>query len=115
MEFSDQVNPEATPRFLSGRARELIVPLEEPIVFAGEEVHSITCRRMTGREVEAWYETPESERSPLPTAIASRDLLDALDADDFMRVQGVALGFFPRAWRTADTSTPETSETSSPS
>lgn len=94
-----------------GPARQITVPLTWPIVVEGVRVDTVVVRRLRVAEVRSYVAAvqagqeaslPMYERldgAPLPKAA-----LDALDSDDFDKLDAAALDFLPLALRGDPTS-----------
>jgi hypothetical protein len=93
----------ALPRFVGGRQREQVVPLEWPIEYDGKVWDKIRVKRVTVAEMSAYLEALKDDaNAPVPLFDAPRQVLDALDADDDETLSKVAADFFPRRWRAAN-------------
>ena len=116
MPGDSQTETTSTVRYLRGRPRETVVALDEPVEVDGVAYHSFTVRRLTTRDLDAYFTRGEVERDERPMANVdiSAGVLDVLDADDAIRLRSASLDFLPRSWRTDDEPTPE-SVGSSPS
>jgi hypothetical protein len=93
-------------RIISPKERSASVTLEWPVEFDGETYESITIRRITGRELEAYIETitamPEGGLSPKsPMIDCPPEVYDALDADDRARLEAALFPFLPLSLRAA--------------
>ena len=99
--------PEAVVAFAEGGpARQVSVPLTFPIVVDGVRVDTVVVRRLRVAEVRAYVAAVQDGREaslpmyerldgvPLPKAA-----LDALDSDDFDRLDASAFDFLPLALR----------------
>ena len=88
-------------KFVPGKSRDRVVPLEYPVEFAGKTYDSITVRRMTGNEV-AEFVANSADVKTLPMFDCPKEVIDALDADDSETLMTAVLDFLPRALRPAN-------------
>lgn len=86
-------------RFVGDRPRGTLVPLDWPVEVDGVTWTVIPCRRITARELDAFYEAGPGKQLQLPTIDAPAAVIAELDADDADRVREVALDFLPRSLR----------------
>ena len=93
----------APPRFVSEQKRFRIIPLE----YDGKVYDAITVRRMTAQEVADWQ---GSDERTLPMVEAPLAVIDALDADDALKVNEAINDFLPHVLREAIEPDPQTGE-----
>ena len=88
------------------RARHAEYTLEWPIEHEGETIDSITLRRLTGGEVAGLQERMIGDGATDAAMIAAfadrpAEVIAALDADDFLELKDMVVGFLPRRIREA--------------
>lgn len=100
------------PRFVGSKARSMQIDLEWPVEYGDVGYTHVNLRRLTQGEIAEWMKEIQSQQSsglslawpvlrddadlPLPSG-----LLEALDADDFDRINEQVMGFLPRRFRGA--------------
>lgn len=104
--MTEEAEVKKEARIVSPKERSASVPLEWPIDFDGKTWDSVTIRRITGRELEAYVEAiaalPEDALSlKSPMIDCPPEVYDALDADDRARLEAALLPFLPRSLRAA--------------
>lgn len=99
-------------RYLSAKPRSLDVKLDWPVSWNGNDYYSIKCERMSGRELDEFFDLPAEQRTFLPTIKAPAELIAELDADDQVKVREVGLSFLPRSLGLGSQSNPEVSDLS---
>lgn len=80
-----------------GKATEQVVPLEYPVEYDGKIWESLTVRRVSGRDFQNMAEAGDD--AVFLTAMltgAPREVIEAMDGEDFIEVQGVVKAFLPR-------------------
>lgn len=97
----------APPRFVNQQKRFRTIPLEWPLEYDGKIYDAITVRRMTAQEVADWQ---GSDERTLPMVEAPLAVIDALDADDALKVNEAIHDFLPHALREAIEPAPPTGE-----
>lgn len=100
--------PAPTVRYLSGRTRETVIHLAEPVEVDGTTYSSFTVRRLTARDLEDYRRQTPEERAerPIINIDISRTVYDALDADDSERLGGASYDFLPQFLRGESEPTP---------
>lgn len=101
----DENEGPAPPTFVAnGRSRSEIVPLEWPVEFDGKVWDKITVSRMTAAQVDAFTDALKvtGDKTPLPMFDAPVAVIEALDADDSIRLNEVVSRFLPRALQSAE-------------
>jgi len=122
MSQTDKPAPVANKFVGAGAFR--VVDLQYPVEFDGKVYEKITVRRMTVAEVREFIrEAAENPDVTMQTMIdVPAGVLEALDYDDFEKVDGTIYDFLPRLLREAydqsrkaGESTPSSSQTSADS
>lgn len=105
------------PKFVGGPPRSRTVTLTYPVEYDGKVYRTITVTRMTVAQVRDFTvqvsDDPDGAR--LPMFDAPKEVMDALDPDDYAEVDRVVLDFLPRNMRAALEPTDQDGETTSPS
>lgn len=92
------------PRFVGGKSRSEVVPLEWPLEYDGKIWSEITVSRMNTAQIAefiASLDGDNSEKLRFPMFDVPNEILDALDDDDATRVNEVVERFLPRRFRGA--------------
>ena len=111
----DVAVPPPSPRatIVSDRSRVQTIDLEWPVEFDGVTYNSVTVKRITGREVAAYVEAISKGGDIKPPMLdCPQEVYDAMDADDFIKVDEVLRDFLPRTFRQAVASPPEATDKS---
>ncbi len=91
----------ATVEFAAGDGRTKTVKLEWPITIDGNQVDTITLRRLTGRDYKALATLPAGadENAALLAIITGLPavVVESLDAEDYEEVAAAAKDFLPRS------------------
>lgn len=98
---AEEANEIAPPRIIEPKGRSKTISLDWPLEYDGQTFDKVTCRRVTGKEVEDFLAavSAKEEGDPslmLPTIECPRAVYDAMDDDDRLRVDEVAFDFLPR-------------------
>lgn len=90
-------------RIQSPKEREKLVPLEYPVEFDGTLWTEIRVKRITGREIEQYFESlGNGSAFKIPPVVdCPIEVWDAMDADDQDSVDTVARLFMPRRLKAA--------------
>ena len=95
----------AVASFAPGKPRSRTIDLEWPVEFEGTVYETITIRRLSAREVADFIESlrddPNKDEARWPMYDVPGAVLDALDDDDSLTLNEVALAFLPRRFRAA--------------
>lgn len=98
-------------KIVRGNEREKTIPLEWEIEFEGRVYDSITIRRCTGFEISEYVLSMAEGNAPMfPGLDCPIAVYEALDADDFEKVDEVVRDFLPRRFRQAAEPTSEASD-----
>lgn len=117
---TNDASTEAAPaapaiEFVNATARTKTVPLAWPLVVDGTTWETISIRRVTGVEINAYVDAiTAGDKVLYPGIVAPREVYEALDADDLATVDKAVSDFFPERFRAMFASTPDTSDRSSP-
>ena len=90
-------------RINSPKERERLVPIEYPVEFDGKLYTEIRIRRITGKELEDYFETLGNGKAfQIPPVVdCPVEVWDAMDADNQDAVDAVARAFMPRRLKAA--------------
>lgn len=101
-------------KFVGGRAREKVIPLEWPIEFNGVVYNEVTVRRCSGLEVSEYVMALATGNDALFPGISfPMEVYNSLDADDFDKVDTVVKDFLPQSFRQMAEQAPEASDNTS--
>ena len=82
------------------RSREKVVPLDWPVEFGGKVYDHLTIKRLSGRDLMEFRRGASEETADedmfARMAGVPRQVIDALDADDFVGVAETCTDFLPR-------------------
>ncbi len=99
-ENEEQKQPAEKPvaRIAGGGERETIVPLAWPVEYDGKLWTEIRVRRVTGKEVAAYFNKLRDGDSEAvaPMIDCPQEVWDAMDDDDQVTVDEAARPFWPR-------------------
>lgn len=100
-EVEEQKQEQPAPpvaRIVSTDVREKIVPLAWPVEFDGKIWTEIKVRRVTGKEVAAYFDKMREgdAESVAPMIDCPQEVWDAMDDDDQVTVDEAARPFWPR-------------------
>lgn len=101
-------------KFVAGRARQKVIPLEWPMEFGGVVYNEVTVRRCTGLEVSEYVMALASgEDVTFPGIEFPIEVYNALDSDDFDKVDEAVKDFLPQSFRRMAEQAPEASDNTS--
>jgi hypothetical protein len=83
------------PKFIGTKPRSEKVPLEWPVEYDGKVWDEIEVRRMSVTDIA----TMSDDSRNFPMFDAPREVMDALDVDDDIRVREVADRFLPQGFK----------------
>lgn len=95
--------PPAPPRFVDDKAKNAskVIPLEYPIEYDGKVYESLTLRRLRGKDFKRLARMEGDEEIALASLLtgAPKEVIEALDGEDFIELQGAVENFLPRKLR----------------
>ncbi|MEO5807894.1 phage tail assembly protein [Devosia sp.] len=99
-------------RYLNPQPREVSIVLQHPFAIGDVEYRTVTVRRVTGLEVQAYTEelVTSGKRPQFPGVAIPAEAYAALDDDDLLKLDEVILDFLPQRFRKADGPTPGAGE-----
>ena len=95
--------PKAEQVFPDGFEAEKTIPLVVPVHFNDQVYREVSVRRLKGRDFLALQRLKGDENLGLLSLVCSvpADVLEELDAEDFITVSEAAQDFLPQSFRTA--------------
>lgn len=116
--MTDELAPRPQARIVSPKPRSTTVTLDYPVEFGGQVYETITIKRVSGKEVDEFIQASSAlkndEPQPqLPVLDFPREVYDAMDDDDRLRVEEAMLPFLPRRLMLVGALARETSDATS--